>query len=32
MATESVRLAFTRKTFQKILPFEMFSCTHFIIF
>nr|DAU96774.1 MAG TPA: hypothetical protein [Caudoviricetes sp.] len=31
MATQSVRLA-TRKTFQKIVSFEMFSCTHFIIF
>ncbi|MDS8186325.1 hypothetical protein RLH42_01190, partial [Streptococcus pneumoniae] len=32
LATESMRLVLTRKTFQKILPFEMFSCTHFIIF
>nr|DAX52800.1 MAG TPA: hypothetical protein [Caudoviricetes sp.] len=31
MATESVRLV-ARKTFQKIVSFERFSCTHFIIF
>ncbi|WP_219336407.1 hypothetical protein, partial [Streptococcus pneumoniae] len=29
LATPSVRLV-ARKTFQKILPFETFSCTYFI--
>nr|DAR89293.1 MAG TPA: hypothetical protein [Caudoviricetes sp.] len=30
MATLSVRLVITRKTFQKRFPFETFSCTYFI--